>query len=544
MSLNVVERISCDLLVIGGGGAGLIAAITAKKMGADVTIVSKSRVGYGNNTFISKASIAVALENTEINDNTEIHIEDSLISGRFINDLNMLKKVMQKAESTVDYLEECGVPFHRQDSDLLVRQTPGHRHPRNISTQKMIGSELILPLRKCALNSGVRFIDNVFITRLFARDGRFSGAFGFSEGGQFWAFISKCCVLATGGYAQVYSRTNNAPRITGDGQVLALRLGIPLKDTEFIQFYPTALGANGRRILLYEKFMFHTGVVLRNSAGEDILAKHGLVDPLEVTRDRLSRALKKEISDGNDINGGLAMDFRQASQEKLGRLSHLLPAGWSPYTNMLIVAPTTHFCMGGIAVNANGQTEIAGLFAAGEVCAGVHGANRLGGNALTEVFVMGDVVGKNAVSLAKNMLLPFWSENEYESEKIRLAAMFSNGTQNHKKVRHKLKKLMWDKAGVIREGRALSEALIEIEEIKSDISTLQIKTYKDLMKSIELENLTIMSEIVCRAALLRTESRGAHYRSDFPVENNKWFKNIVVRMKNSHIQFEILPVSS
>jgi len=545
MASHDFERVQSDILVIGGGGAGLAAAIRAGEMGARVTIVSKSRVGYGNNTFISKGAIAAALGRPDPLDNPEVHMRDALTSGRFINDRRVLERITQGIGSQIGFLEKWGVRFKQVDGRPVISQIPGHSFPRNMLSLTRIGSEYTLPLRDYARRKGVRLVENMFVTRLFASEGRFAGAAGLTEQGKFVALHARCCVLATGGFAQVYLRTNNAAGITGDGHALAFDLGLPLKDVEFVQFYPTALGNLGTRMLLYEGFVSRAGAELRNSAGEDIVVKHGLKDKAALTRDRLSRAVMKEILDGLDVQGGVILDLSKGDEREIESLRHLLPADLPNDRKECIVAPTTHYCMGGIMADENGETNISGLFAAGEASAGPHGANRLGGNALAEIFVMGSIAGSNAASLATRSGSTGSLERELKAERKRLEAKASAGGISVRELRRRLKNLMWYQAGIIRRLKGLEEALGEIEEIKSTIDRLRIETKRELIKGLELGNMVAVGEMVCRAALMRTESRGAHYRSDFPEEDNsKWLKNIVIRKARSGMHLEAVPVAS
>jgi succinate dehydrogenase/fumarate reductase flavoprotein subunit len=542
MSSGNLPRQSCDVLVIGGGGAGLRAAIEAREMGADVLVVSKSRVGFGNNTFISKGTFAAATGSVDSRDNPEVHIKDTVIGGRFLNDQRLLAAVAREAGAQISFLEKCGVHFLKREGDVRVSPAPGHSYPRHVRGKHQAGTDFILPLRDYALKIGVRFAEKILITRLFTSGNRIAAATGISGDGTVMAFAANCSIIATGGFGHAYLHTNNAAGMTGDGQALAFELGIPSKDMEFVQFYPTALG---NRVLLYEAFVLRAGAVIRNARGEDIIIKHGLTDPKVLTRDRLARAIMKEILEGRSVAHGVIMDLSSVSEEKLTDLRHLLPAVDSTSDKkQFIVSPTVHFCMGGILINKNAETQVSGLFAAGEVCAGVHGANRLGGNALAEVFVMGGIAGREAAMRAKEIGRPEIPEKEIAAEKARLESIPFNGDGDLRELRHSIKELMWYKAGIIRTGGDLEEALGRIEEFKSFLPTLRIRDGKELMRFLELQNVLILIEMVCRAALLRTESRGSHYRNDYPAEDNdNWLKNIVIRKDDSGMGLETVPVS-
>jgi succinate dehydrogenase/fumarate reductase flavoprotein subunit len=535
---------ACDVLIIGGGGAGLRAAIEAKERGANVIVVSKSRVGYGNNTFISKGTFAAATGWRDPRDNPGVHMKDSVIGGCFINEQRLLKVVTQEAGAQIAFLEKCGIKFFKRQGKIMLTHTPGHSYSRHVRGEHQTGRDFTLPLREYARRIGIRFIERVFITKIFTSRDRITAATGITQDGRFLTFTATCIILATGGFAQVYLHNNNAAGMTGDGHALAFELGIPLKDMEFIQFYPTALGTLGRRLFLYEAFVFQAGAVMRNAQGEDIVAKHGLSNPMVMTRDRLTRAIMHEIMEGRGVAGGILIDLTTIPEEKLDILRHLLPVTIPPDKKELIVSPTTHFCMGGIIIDENAETSIQGLFAAGEVCAGVHGANRLGGNALTEVFTMGGIAGKNAALRARDIRQMDVPEKEVNEEKRRLERLLSAGEKDLREVRQGLTKIMWFKAGIIRKKENLIEAMVRLKELTENLSRIQIKDSRGLIKYLEVCNMLLLSEAVCRAALVRTESRGAHYRSDYPkADNNKWLKNIIIHKQNSKMNLKKVPVS-
>jgi fumarate reductase (CoM/CoB) subunit A len=537
------KSISCDILVIGGGGAGLRAAIAARERGADVLVVSKTRVGYGNNTFISKAGFAAAGWG-DAGDDYTLHVRDTVIGGRFLNDQKLVSLMAREAGRQVRFLEECGVNLRKREGKILLGRTPGHSFPRGIGTEHALGRELILPLRERARRIGVRFADRVFITRLFSSDNRITAASGFSEEGDFISFAVRCVILATGGYAQVYCNTDNVAGITGDGHALAYELGLHLKDIEFVQFYPTATGRFGKRILLYEVFVHYAGAQLKNARGENIVIKHGLDDPKTMTRDRLTRAVSVEIDGGLGVDNGVILDLSPVQEKHLKGLRSFLPSKWTADRKEIIVAPTTHFCMGGVVINERSETAIAGLYAAGEICAGVHGANRLGGNALAEVFALGGVAGRNAAAMAEEIEQPEVPKREIAEEKKRLEFSPSETGEDIETLSRSLKEVMWEKAGVVREAPALGEALRRIEELRS-LSLNSPKVHaRELRRYLELQNMLLMSEMICRAALMRTESRGSHYRTDYPEEDNiNWLKNITLSQEGKKMALRSVPVA-
>jgi succinate dehydrogenase/fumarate reductase flavoprotein subunit len=246
------QRLSCGVLVIGGGGAGLRSAIAAKLKNADVLLASKNRIGLATNTYISKAIIAATGWGTP-SDDKNVHATDTIKGGCFLSDHSMVMKMTERVPSEISFLRDSGVRFGTKDGSIRIVRTPGHSYPRHVYGENSIGSDLIRPLRNLAQKLGVRFREHVFVTRLLVDDGRITGATGLNRDGTFVTIQANVVVLASGGFAQIYLNNDNAAGITGDGQALAYDLGVPLKDLEFVQFYPTATGTRGNRIFLYER---------------------------------------------------------------------------------------------------------------------------------------------------------------------------------------------------------------------------------------------------------------------------------------------------
>lgn len=534
------KKFSCDVLVIGGGGAGLRSAIEARENGARVIVVSKTKVGYGNNTIMSKA-ILTSPGWGDSSDNQHVYLRDTVIGGRYINDQKLVNAMAGEAGRQPSILEKYGASFSKTDNKFDLLSIPGHTYARDVQGKTHIGKDYMLPLIKYAKEVGVDFVDKIFITKLFASNNRIAAVTGVSEDGDFVIFMAKCVILATGGYSQIYFNSSNTPGINGDGLALAYGLGVPLKDMEFVQYYPTASGKRGNNLLLYEGFLFN-GAVLKNANNENILAKHGLNDPQTITRDLLAQTIFKEIRDGLAIENGVTMDLSAVSDERLDQFKPMLPQGVSE-KRKCIVSPTTHHSMGGIMIDTDTQTALPGLYAVGEVCAGMHGANRLAGNALAEIFSMGGIAGRSAAINAKESDMSSEPENQIEKEKERLETLFSQTGENTISLIKSLKKMMWLRAGIVRNPEDLENALAQIEDFRSESQKCKIETPKDLMNNIGLQNMLLLSEMVCRSALLRTETRGSHCRSDYPQEDNaNWLKNIVIRKENDEMMIDMHPV--
>ncbi len=533
------QKYACDVLVIGGGGGGLRSAIEARENGASVIVVSKAKVGYGNNTIMSKAILASPGWG-DSGDNTDVYLRDTVIGGRFINDQKLVHALAEEAGRQPSVLEKYGASFSKTDDRFDLLAIPGHTYARDLQGKTNKGKDYMMPLITYAQNAGVEFVDKVFITRLIATD-RIAAVTGITEDGDFVIFEVKCVILATGGYSQIYYNSSNTPGINGDGLALAYELGVPLKDMEFVQYYPTASGKRGNNLLLYEGFLFN-GAVLKNADNENILIKHGLNDPKTITRDLLAQTIFKEIRDGHAREGGLHMDLSGVSDDRMNRLKPMLPKDAFDRREC-IVSPTTHHSMGGIMIDSTAQTALPGLYAVGEVCGGMHGANRLAGNALAEIFAMGGIAGRNAATKAKECVMRSVSETQIENEREGMESLFSQAGENPISLIKSLKKMMWLRAGIVRSQLDLEKALEEINDFRSGSRNCRIETPKDLMNSIGLQNMLLISEMVCRSALLRTETRGSHYRSDYPQEDNdNWLKNIVIRKENDEMFVEIKPV--
>ena len=555
MKFDVPEIVSCDVLVIGGGGAGLRSAIAAASSGARVLVVSKAKIGRSTNTYLSKAVIAASGWGVP-DDDAQVHAQDTIAGGCHLNDPSIVARIAQHAKSEVAFLRDCGVRFDMENDRPKVMQTPGHRYARHVYGENWVGRDLVFPLMHHAAQMGIGFRAHVFVSRLLVSDNCISGAAGISRDNRFIVFKARAVVLATGGYAQIYLNTNNAPGITGDGHALAYAAGVDLKDMEFVQFYPTARGRRGSRLLLYEKMLAQKGVALKTDRGEDILKANGISDPLSVTRDQLAQIMMKATM-GQILCGMEAgekaipvsdtgkrtvwMDLASLSEDKARKLTPLLPtAYWWKGQKRFEVMPTTHFCMGGVVIDDSGRTSLKGLFAVGEVTAGAHGANRLGGNALAEIFTMGSHVGEKAGRYAMKVPAPAWIEEPVEDEKHRLESLFHGKGVHPGRLIEDLKTVMWHKVGIIRNKIGLQAA---IEQISGHWPRPAITTLRGLIIYLEFENMRLVAEMVSRAALARSESRGSHYRTDFPLENNDiWVKNINVFKGSSGIELSTVAV--
>lgn len=536
MPLEMGKTISCDVLVIGSGGAGLRAAIAAKSTGADVVMASKFNIGKTSNTYISKGVMAT-LGFGPPEDNIDQYIDDTLKVGRFLNDRAMVEAIARQQENETAFLQQCGAAFAMDGDKPMLLHIPGHQYPRHLVAANWKGSDIVFPLKHFAAKQGVVFEEHLFVSSILSSDGRVSGACGITTDGLFITILAPAVVLATGGYSQIFMNTNNVPGITGDGQALCYELGLPLKDMEFVQFYPTAMGRRGSRLLLNEKLLAQDGVSLKNQAGENIIKKYGFDDFLTVTRDLLAQIMMKET-----VKGIVVLDLTHMPSGIDKQLSHLLPASYWKGEKRFQVVPTAHFCMGGVITDDYGQTPLAGLFAAGEIAAGAHGANRLGGNSLSEIFSMGFISGSCAAAQTKTPQKSNVIKALADNERYRIDQQFSSRGTDPDELLSNLKQVMWHKAGILRHGPHLEQALQMLENPWPDI---RVRTPAELIKSLELYNMRLIATAVCKAALMRTESRGSHFRTDFSTEDNdNWLKNIIIHKTESGMTCKVQSASS
>ncbi len=519
-----------DVLVIGSGAAGLRAAIEARKNGVGkVVVVSKGKKGVDGNSVIAKTGHSAPFGHSNRLDSPQVFYRDTLKAGRYINDKKLVWVMARDACERILELEQMGVKFSKRNDEFVQHGAGGHTYPRGCYCKRKKGIYLMNPLKREAERMGVKFIEDMFITSLIVEDGVCKGAIGLSKSSnKIFVFESKSVVLATGGAGQIYKFTDNVSGATGDGYCLAFKAGAELVDMEFVQFFPTATLHPIRNIIVPPP-VFRAGATLLNSENERFMRKYSPKELEDTTRDLLSRAIYKEVKEGRGVKKGVVLSLKNVNEEVIKDFTPVLYRYFSerklnPQKHEIIVYPTTHFFMGGVQINEKCETGIKGLFAAGEVVGGVHGANRLPNNALTECQVFGALAGKQAAKYTETV--EKYPSTEEQVELIREKVKNSlKGTVETGNIRKVLKEVSWSKIGIMRNKEGLEKALKILKELLDEV-----EEYRDEKpyRVFETENMVTTAVLIAFSALKREESRGAHYREDFPKERKKWLANIII----------------
>jgi succinate dehydrogenase/fumarate reductase flavoprotein subunit len=538
-----IERHDTDVLIIGGGLAGLRAAIAAAEQGARTTIACKRGTGLSGNTLVADCATAVSSPKVCPGDSVEQHIEDTLRSGKGLCDPMLVRRLTEGSEREVLGLTRFGVVFDKDPKGNLIRgRPPGHSHPRCVRTeirqfpQNARGESITRPLTTYAQGLGVTFLDRTPIVKLLTHDGAIQGALALQEDkGRYLIVHVKAVIIAAGGAGQLYSSTNNTADVGGDSYGLALGAGATLRDMEFPQFYPN-WGVKPLRSTLSTMLM-GDGAILRNRLQERFMARYYPDAKDMATRDQTSLAIFRELQEGRGVEGGVYLDLSRVDRELLeGKYRHLHDAmrqvGKELGQDPIIITPVVHHCMGGIVVDENLESATAGLFAAGEACGGTHGANRLAGNAFTECIVFGTQAGEAAARYAKGCEThPDLPDGEITGPG------FDDQGPSLLELKREVKKLMWERGGIARSGDGLQSALDELERVSELLSRSNVQRPSHLVHYYELKNLLEVGEIILKSALLRQESRGAHFREDFPESNDeRWLGTVVARKKTEAVE--------
>jgi len=582
------ETFEHDVLVIGAGGAGLRAAIEAAASGVSVAVVCKSLLGKAH-TVMAEGGIAAALAHVDDRDSWQVHFADTMRGGQYVNNWRMAELHAREAPERVRELEAWGALFDRTpDGRILQRNFGGHRYPRLAHVGDRTGLEMIRTLQDHGITKGIDVHMECTLLSLLKDGERVVGAFGYDrEKGRFRVFSAKAVVMATGGIGRAYRVTSNSWEYTGDGQALAYHAGADLMDMEFVQFHPTGMvwPPSVRGILVTEGVRGEGGV-LRNKDGKRFMFsdipenyksqtadseeegwrytqgdKNARRPPELLTRDHVARCIVREVREGRGSpHGGVFLDISWI-KEKLPNAADVikkkLPSMYHQFkqladiditTTPMEVGPTTHYIMGGIRVDGDTQMSTApGLFAAGECAAGLHGANRLGGNSLSDLLVFGKRAGDHAAAFA----------GRHGAARIDAAAVddaarsalepferpASSDAAGPFQVQQELQEAMQDLVGIVRNEADMQRALGAVQELSRRAAQVAVPGNREYNPgwhtALDLLNLLTVSEAITRAAIERKESRGAQFREDYPDKNSEYGKfNIVVR-KGADGQMEL-----
>ncbi len=586
-----VTTIDHDVLVVGAGGAGLRAAIEAAAAGGKVGLVCKSLLGKAH-TVMAEGGVAAALANVDERDSWRVHFADTMRGGQYLNNPRMAQIHAQQAPARVHELEAWGALFDRtHDGRILQRNFGGHAYPRLAHVGDRTGLEMIRTLQDHGIHQGIDVHMECTVVRLLKDGQRIAGALGYDrERGRFKLFRAKAIVLATGGIGRAYAVTSNSWEYTGDGQGLAYDAGAELMDMEFVQFHPTGMvwPPSVRGILVTEGVRGEGGV-LRNSLGKRFMFddipenyraqtadseeegwrytqgdKTARRPPELLTRDHVARCITREIKAGRGSpHGGVFLDIAWIGERLKNGAAHIqkkLPSMYHQFKELadiditkvpMEVGPTTHYVMGGVRVDGETQmSNVPGLFAAGEVAAGLHGANRLGGNSLSDLLVFGKLAGEHAAAFAKSAPAPrVRDEDVVAGTAAALAPLERQGAESPPelspyKIQSDLQTMMQAQAGIVRNAADLAGAIEKLDGLKQRAARVSAGGNREYNPgwhtALDLGNLLTVSEAVARAGLLREESRGAHFREDKPAKDEAWGKvNIVLkRGADGHMQIE------
>lgn len=560
MAREAIESHDYDVIVIGAGGAGLRAAVEASDAGLRVAVITKSLLGKAH-TVMAEGGAAASFGNLDAPDSWETHFYDTMRSGHFINNYRMAEIFAKEAPERVLELESWGAVFDRtQEGRIMQRPFGAHSFRRLCHIGDHTGLELLRTMQYKSIHSGIDVFQEVTMTKLLKSGERVSGAMGYYRAdGRFVLFRAKAVVLATGGWGKIFKVTSNSWESTGDGAALAFKAGARMIDMEMVQFHPTGMvWPPGVRGLLVTEGVRGEGGLLYNSEGDRFMKTY---DPERMelsSRDVVARGIFREAQAGRGTpHGGAWLDI---SHKGADYVKAKLPGMYEQFLTLadlditkerFEVAPTCHYTMGGVRVEPETcATNIPGLFAAGEVAAGLHGANRLGGNSLSDLLVFGRRAGLAAKEYALGVSgdLPAVDDGEIDQEMARVLEPFQReGGINPYHVHARLQDIMTNHAGIMRSGPVLQEGLEKVIALQDEARGMGIsgsRIYNPGWHAVfDVENMIFLCEGIIRSALERKESRGAHWRTDYPDELPEWQKiNFVETFDGEEIHVDTSPV--
>jgi len=543
-----IKTISTDVLIIGSGGAGSRAAIEVDDAGLKATIVSKGLSFRSGCTGMAEGGYNAVFKTVDKDDSIEAHIKDTMKGGSYLNDKKLVEILVNESPKRLIDLENYGALFDRQESgEIDQRPFGGQTYRRTCYQGDRTGAELLNALKEEIIKRGIDCIEEVMVTSLVTDKNQVIGATGLDlKDSSLIYFQAKSVILASGGAGQLYPVTSNTFQKNGDGFAIAYRAGANLVDMEQIQFHPTGMVApESKKGVLVTEAVRAEGGKLINSEGERFMSKYAPEKMELATRDVVARSIYQEIIEGRGTeNGGVYLDISHLDDDYIDEKLETMVlqfdnVGVDIKHEPIEVAPTAHHFMGGVKINPDASTSLENLYGAGEVCGGVHGANRLGGNALADTQVFGKIAGVSASQAAKSTELKT-NDGQVKEEASRIESLIKKGSIKPQEFKNRIKKLMWEKVAIVREEKTLNDALKELLDMQKDLENLDVsdKTQynTDLVTALEVINMVDICILSVKSAILRRESRGAHYRSDFPETNDEWKKSIV--MNKEKIEFE------
>ncbi len=573
------ETFTHDVLVIGSGGAGLRAAIEAAASGVSVAMISRSLLGKAH-TVMAEGGVAAALANVDDRDNWKVHFADTMRGGQYLNNWRMAELHAKEAPDRVRELEAWGAVFDRtEDGKILQRNFGGHKYPRLAHVGDRTGLEMIRTLQDHAIHQNISIYQEYTIISLLKEGEKVVGAFGYDrEKGLFKVFQAKAVIIATGGMGRIYKISSNSWDCTGGGISLAYHAGAELIDMEFVQFHPTGMvWPPSVRGLLITEGVRGEGGVLRNNLGKRFMFddipdnykgqtsmdeeegwrytqgdKNAKRPPELLTRDHVARCIMREVKAGRGSpHGGVFLDIAWIKEKISNAPEHIkrkLPSMYHQFKELagvditkepMEVGPTTHYIMGGVRIDADTQmTNVPGLFAAGECAAGLHGANRLGGNSLSDLLVFGKLAGEHAAKYAKETQAMKVNKNQVEELAKWALAPFEREAnavgENPFQIQEHVQEQMQHLVGIVRVEKELDEAIDKIKVFSEQVTKTSCGGNRGYNPgwhtALELKHMVTVAEAIARAARERKESRGGHFREDYPEKSEEFGKiNITLR---------------
>ena len=543
-----IKTITTDVLIIGSGGAGSRAAIEVDDAGLKATIVSKGLSFRSGCTGMAEGGYNAVFKAVDKDDSIDAHIYDTLKGGSYLNDKKLVEILVNESPKRLIDLENYGALFDRQESgEIDQRPFGGQSYRRTCYQGDRTGAELLNALKEEIIRRDIECIEEVMITSLVTDKNQVIGATGLNlKDSSLIYFKAKSTILASGGAGQLYPVTSNTFQKNGDGFAIAYRAGANLVDMEQVQFHPTGMvSPKSKRGVLVTEAVRAEGGHLINSEGERFMSKYAPEKMELATRDVVARSIYQEIIEGRGTeNGGVYLDISHVDDDHIDEVLETMVIqfeniGMDIKSGPIEVAPTAHHFMGGLKINPDASSSLKNLFGAGEVCGGVHGANRLGGNALADTQVFGKIAGESASKAAKNTELKT-NDEQVAEEASRIEDLIKEGEIKPLEFKNRIKNLMWEKVSIVRDEKNLNEALKELNQMKKDLDKLNV-SYKsqyntELVTALEVINMVEICILIVKSAILRRESRGAHYRSDFPESNDMWKRSIVMNINK--IEFE------